>query len=344
MDKAVTFAVAGSGKTRSIVNGIDPSRRSLVLTYTTNTERDLTNRITRKLGHLPDNVTVWTYFSFLNSFCYKPLLQTEMHSRGISFEAPSRASSRVRSGSRARYMHGDRVYHCRMAKLMADKGCMPELLARLERYYDDVFVDEVQDFGGHDFNFLLDLSKARARFQFVGDFYQHTFSTSRDGNVNSSLHEDYGKYRQRFAKAGFHVDTASLSKSHRCGHDVCGHIAETLGIPIESEGTAKSAVFVVDSQAEVDRLHGDPKVVKLFFEEHWLYGCESHNWGACKGLDHYQDVCVVLNAKSWAQFMKGELSQARPVIRNKLYVAWSRAHGNLFIAPERLFKKHRDQA
>jgi DNA helicase-2/ATP-dependent DNA helicase PcrA len=100
-------------------------------------------------------------------------------------------------------------------------------------------------------------------------------------------------------------------------------------------------VFVVDSQAEVDRLQGDPKVVKLFLEEHWLYGCESHNWGACKGLDHYQDVCVALNAKSWTQFMKGELSQAKPMTRNKLYVACSRARGNLFIAPERLFKKHR---
>lgn len=340
MDKEVTFAVAGSGKTRGIVNKIDPSRRSLVITYTTNTERDLSKRISDKLGGLPDNVTVWTYFSFLNRFCYKPFLQTEMRSRGISFDAPSGASSRVRSGNRLRYMHGDRIYHCRMAKLLSDKGCMPELLARVERYYDDVFVDEVQDFGGHDFNFLLELSKARARFKFVGDFYQHTFSTSHDGNVNSSLHADYGKYRQRFAKAGFHVDTTSLSASHRCGEEVCGHIAGTLGIPIKSEGTAQSEVRVVDTQAEVDRLHGDPAVVKLFREEHWLYGCNSHNWGACKGLDHYQDVCVVLNGKSWTQFKSGELSQAKPTTRNKLYVACSRARGNLFLAPEKLFKKH----
>lgn len=341
MDKEVTFAVAGSGKTRSIVNGIDPSRRSLVITYTTNTERDLGKRISDRLGGVPDNVAIWTYFSFLNRFCYKPFLQSEMGSRGISFDAPSQASSRARSGNRLRYMHGDRIYHCRMAKLLVDKGCMPELLGRVERYYDDVFVDEVQDFGGHDFNFLLELSRARVRYKFVGDFYQHTFSTSHDGMVNRSLHAEFSKYRQRFERAGFAVDTTSLATSHRCSEAVCDHIANTLGIPIKSEGKVRSEVRVVEAQAEVDRLHGDPAVVKLFREGHWLYGCNSHNWGACKGLDHYQDVCLVLNGKSWAQFKNGELSQAKPTTRNKLYVASSRARGNLIIAPEKLFNRHK---
>ena len=341
MDKAVTFAVAGSGKTRSIVESIDPSRRSLVITHTTNTEQDLRKRISEKLGGLPEAVAVSTYFSFLNRFCFKPFLQTDMRSRGISFSAPSQASSRLALANRLRYMHGDRIYHCRMAKLLSVKGCLPELRDRVDRYYDDVFVDEVQDFGGHDFNFLLELSSARARFRLVGDFYQHTFSTSHDGNVNKTLHADYAAYRQRFAKAGFDVDTTSLSVSHRCGKTVCDQIAKALGIPIRSAEVSQSEVRIVETQAEADRLHGDPNTVKLLREQHWLYGCNSHNWGACKGLDHYQNVCVVLNDTSWKQFSRGELSQAKPTIRNKLYVAFSRARGNLYLAPERLFRKHR---
>jgi DNA helicase II / ATP-dependent DNA helicase PcrA len=341
VDKTVTFAVAGSGKTRSIVEQIDPSRRSLVITYTTNTEGDLRRRIANKLDGRTAAVTVDTYFSFLHRFCYKPFLQTDMRSRGISFSAPSKTSSRMPLSNRLRYMHGDRIYHSRMAKLLEVKGCLAELRERLERYYDDIYVDEVQDFGGHDFNFLLEIARARARFRLVGDFYQYTFATSHDGNVNKSLHDNYEAYRLRFAKAGFHVDTTTLGASHRCGPAVCNHIAKTLGIQIASVGATTARVEVVESQAEVDRLHSDPATVKLFLEQHWLYGCHSHNWGACKGLDHYQDVCVALNPTSWTLLSRGELAQAKPMIRNKLYVAFSRARGNLYLAPERLFKKHR---
>lgn len=340
MDKTVIFAVAGSGKTRSIVEQIEPSRRSLVITYTTNTENDLRRRIANKLSGTAA-VTVETYFSFLNRFCYKPFLQASMRSRGISFSAPSHTSSRMPLANRLRYMHGDRVYHCRMAKLLTVKGCLTELRERLDRYYDDVYVDEVQDFGGHDFNFLLELASARARFRLVGDYYQHTFATSHDGNVNKSLHYDYAAYRQRFAKAGFYIDTTTLGASHRCGPAVCDHITKTLGIEIAPANATSVQVEVVETQTEVDRLHSDPATVKLFLEQHWLYGCHSHNWGACKGLDHYQNVCVVLNPTSWALFSRGELAQAKPMIRNKIYVAFSRARGNLFIAPEKLFKKHR---
>lgn len=204
-----------------------------------------------------------------------------------------------------------------------------------------IVVDEVQDFGGHDFTFLLELAQARARFRLVGDFYQHTFATSHDGNVHKSLHEDYDAYRARFGKAGFEVDTTTPGASHRCGPAVCDHIAKTLGIQIAAVQPGGARVEVVESQDDVDRPHSDPGTVKLFLEQHWLYGCHSHNSGACKGIDHYQDVCVALNPTSWTLLMRGELAQAKPTIRNKLYVAFSRARGNLFLAPEKLFKKHR---
>lgn len=341
MDKTVTFAVAGSGKTRSIVEQIDPSRRSLVITYTTNTEDDLRRRIANRLDVRDSAVTVDTYFSFLNRFCYKPLLQQEMQSRGISFSAPSQTSSSMPLSNRLRYMHGDRIYHCRMAKLLEVKGYLGVVRERLDRYYDDVYVDEAQDFGGHDFNFLLEIAQARARFRLVGDFYQHTFSTSHDGNVNKSLHGDYDKYRARFAKAGFKVDTTTLGASHRCGPAVCDYITNTLGIQITAANASAARVEVVESQGDVDRLHSDPKTVKLFLESHWRYGCHSHNWGACKGLDHYEDVCVVLNRTSWDLLLQGKLGQAKPIIRNKLYVAFSRARGSLFLVPEALLRKYR---
>jgi DNA helicase II / ATP-dependent DNA helicase PcrA len=38
-------------------------------------------------------------------------------------------------------------------------------------------------------------------------------------------------------------------------------------------------------------IYEDPKTVKLLYQEHLKYACFSHNWGASKGIDRYQDVC-----------------------------------------------------
>ena len=40
--------------------------------------------------------------------------------------------------------------------------------------------------GGRDFNFLEAIMEANINMLFVGDFYQHTFDTSRDGATNST--------------------------------------------------------------------------------------------------------------------------------------------------------------
>ena len=97
-------------------------------------------------------------------------------------------------------------------------GLIGAVVARIEKYFDVFFIDEVQDFGGHDFNFLLAISAAQVNMSFVGDFHQHTFDTSRDGNVNANLHESYLAYKKKFKLAGLNVDTDSLKCSRRCSN------------------------------------------------------------------------------------------------------------------------------
>ena len=71
MDKRVVFAVAGSGKTSSIIELVEEGSRFLILTYTDNNTRHLKNRIVQKLGRIPSGVRVYSYFTFLYSFCLK---------------------------------------------------------------------------------------------------------------------------------------------------------------------------------------------------------------------------------------------------------------------------------
>ena len=59
----------------------------------------------------------------------------------------------------------------------------------------------------------------------------------------------------------------------------------------------------------------------------------------CSGGDHYHDVRVALNGAAYKAFKGGELKTVKPQTRNKLYVACSRARGNLYLVPDQMFRK-----
>ena len=145
------------------------------------------------------------------------------------------------------------------------------------------FVDEVQDFAGYDFNFLMAISAAKLNATFVGDFFQHTFDTSRDGNVNANLHDDYADYKAKFKRRQAKRRHGQPKKSRRCSKNVCDFITEKIGISIEAHDDRESIVKFEDDPETVRAIYEDPRTVKLFYKEHHKYACYSQNWGASKG-------------------------------------------------------------
>lgn len=341
MDKSVIFAVAGSGKTTRLVTALDEVRRFLLVTYTEANYDNLRAKVIGRFGYLPPNIAIYTYFSFLHSFCYRPFLRSKKNTRGITFKAPDRFPVYPLTNDRRYISPGGWLYANRLAKFIEQSGLVGAVQARMEKYFDVFFVDEVQDFGGHDFNFLLAISEAQMDMNFVGDFYQHTFDTSRDGNVNSNLHENYDAYRKKFERARLKVDTDSLKCSRRCSKSVCDFITEKIGVNIQAHDERTSVVRFEDDPAAVATLYQDPGTVKLFYKEHQKYGCFSQNWGASKGMDRYEDVCVVLNPGNVKAWNAGSFRDINPETRNKLYVACSRARGNLTFVPESLLKVYK---
>ena len=340
MDKRVIFAVAGSGKTTHIVNSLDLERRFLLVTYTDNNLSNLRRKIIERFGFFPSNIVLHSYFTFLHSFCYKPFLLMQMRTTGINFNPPSQVTRNLPRTNDAFYIDRHRrLYHNRIAKLLEVKGVVGDVTRRLEKYVDVVCVDEVQDFGGHDFELLMAICRSNVEVMLVGDFNQHTFDTSRDGPTNRTLHDDYGKYKKRFEKAGIVVDTTSLAKSYRCSQTVCDFIRDHLGIDIYPHTTHTTEARLLAGQDDANRLHACEETVKLFYQEHYKYGCYSQNWGNSKGIDHYQDVCVVLNGTTFKAFTNGVLRDANPQTRNKLYVACSRPRRGLYLMSDQMFKK-----
>lgn len=338
MDNELVLAVAGAGKTTKILNSLADDKRSLIITYTTENLRSLEKSLVKKYGAVPENITLKSYFSFLYSFCFRPFLSYKLRDNAFNWNLPPAANEGGKPMTDIRhYMSSGRyIYANRMTKLIDRQGFMPAVIARIEKYFDCLYIDEVQDFAANDFNFILELSKAEVQTLFVGDFYQHTFDTSRDGRTRENLHrKGIEYYTAQFGPHAFDVDSDSLSKTYRCSPTVCDFITNSIGIEIQSHRTDQTKLEVVTDRGRAKELFDSNEIVKLFFREHYRYGCFSNNWGKSKGLDHYQDVCVVLNPKTYEAFEKGRLRTLADSTRNKLYVACSRARGNLYLLDQR---------
>lgn len=333
MDKRVIFAVAGSGKTTHIVNQLNLVDSALLVTYTNNNVENIRNSIIKKFSYFPENIKLMSYFSFIHSFCYKPFVSVDYRTKGLYYKPNPNNYAR----NDDRYItSGNRIYSNRIAKFLAEKNALDDINTRLKKYYKYLYIDEVQDFGGNDFNFLKNLAKADLNILMVGDFYQHTFDTSRDGNVNSTLHDDYTKYQKQFEQMGLFVDTTSLNKSYRCSPTICNFITEKIGIEIDSHREDSVNIHIIDNADVAMEIMKNDEIVKLFYQKHYEHNCHSRNWGDCKGEDKYEAVCVVMNNTTQVKFAANKLQELPAQTKNKLYVACSRAKKDLYIFSEKI--------
>ena len=282
MDKYVIFAVAGSGKTQYIINSLTVSSKALLITYTENGYENLFSRVIEKFGFVPDGVRIYTYFGFLYNFCFKPLLAYQYPKiKGINFEYSPKRS--ILESNDLHYITDNLLISNRVAKLLMRK-CSEEIVERINLFFEEVYVDEVQDFSSHDFDILGILAKLEGKVILLGDFYQHTFDTSRDGNKRKNLHDDIDNYQREFEKYNYQLDVDTLSKSHRCPVAVCNFVQSRLGIHIESMHQCQGFKFETISDKHcIKRILEDNQIIKLFYQNSHKYNLNAQNWGGSKG-------------------------------------------------------------
>lgn len=331
--KRAILAVAGSGKTTLLVNSVSLDKRCLLLTYTDNNADNLRAAIIKRFGCVPDNVLVSTWFSFVLSFLVKPFRVENCPSiRWMLFPKPNEVPRYSRGIERFVSKEGG-IYHCRSFEFVKQYIGEKKILNRISQFFDEVFIDEAQDFGGYDFDFIEMLGKADISVTLAGDFFQHTYDTSHDGNKNQRLHSNLEKYRKQIGKY-YELDEISLAESHRCPPEVCKFITDKLGISIKSACSACGSVPVLlESKTAVDAVVSNDSIQKLFYSNAHKYNCNALNWGACKGLS-FGCVCVVLNKKTHKLYKQDRLLELEPISKNKFYVACSRTRGQLIFVPD----------
>ena len=288
MDKKLVLAVAGSGKTYHIVQQLNEQKRFLIITYTINGTQHLRNEIIDRFGYIPQNIKIKSFFNFLYSFCYKPFLADIIDDKGITWNYPTNFFDN------SCITKGKYLYHNRISRILFDKKVVHEVINRIEEFYDYLLIDEIQDFAGNDFDFLIEITQANIDMLFVGDFYQHTYDTSRDKSKNKNLHKDFDNYIKLFISNSFVYDDKTLIKSRRCSKSTCEFIKNSIQISTEPFSQNITDCRLISDMKEANEIFNNQRIIKLFLKEHYNYNCFSDNWGACKGLS-FEDVCVILN-------------------------------------------------
>ena len=129
------LAVAGAGKTTHLISRLDLTRRVLLITYSENNEKTLRRKMVAKFGFFPQNIVVYSYFTFLHSFCYRPFLLLQMgRTNGLNFQTPPEWTRNLKRDDNKFYLDGsNRLYHNRLAKLLFTKNVVTNVIRRIEK-------------------------------------------------------------------------------------------------------------------------------------------------------------------------------------------------------------------
>lgn len=180
----LTLAVAGSRKTQGLVDSCkaaDPRERILVLTYTSYNQRELSTRLDQLAGDHPQ-IEVRGWFSFLlQNFVHPflPLLFQGGRVEGFDFDSPPQTYAAT--GSWQRYINEQddvRRVHLPELAVQINQAGDGICLQRLERVYDRIMIDEVQDLCGYDLEILDLLMESKVNLEMVGDIRQAILATN----------------------------------------------------------------------------------------------------------------------------------------------------------------------
>lgn len=330
------IAAAGSGKTTFLVNEALRSKdiNILITTYTQANEEEIRNKFIKINKCIPKNVTIQTWFSFLIQHGVKPF----QGGMGLSdFECKGLL---LVSGQSARYVgekniakhyfsDGKKIYSDKLAKFVVNSNVNSsgDVINRLARIYDRIFIDESQDLAGYDLEVVRLLLESKAEILLVGDPRQCTYVTN-----NSSKNKKYrwDNFINFFEDNQLNLvkDDSSFTVNYRCHKKICdlsNKIYPEYGITSSGnfKTTEHDGIFLVQKN-QVDKYLSKYHPVQLRWDTKTKISTEypAYNFGLSKGLEFNR--VLIYPPESFISWLKKEV-ELKPVSKAKLYVAVTRA-------------------
>lgn len=359
MTRKLILAAAGAGKSQLIAEKALAMSASgkmvLILTYTENNQAELLKKICQINRVKPSNIDIKGWFTFLLEDMIRPyqgyIFQDRISGIFLNSSDPHKKNQRTIRGRSEKQEDGsynpqyfltksdNRAHTTYLSKLAIriNKEANAKALNRISEIYDAIFIDEVQDLVGWDFDVIHAISKINeCAFYCVGDFRQTVYLTHLTQKKPKSSSEKI----EAFQTFGFEIEHRSAS--WRCVQQICNiadfvhadekrypatisNIATTSDLDSEHLG-----VFVVSTDLVSEYMRRYRPVVLRFNRivgQQLCDGRAAFNFGESKGLEF--DRTLILPTTKHQKFLSGEKAvfgqDKTPKAKNSLYVAITRA-------------------
>lgn len=369
-NNTIYIAAAGSGKTTFILNqavalhkhGLPEGKKILIVTYTDNNQSNIREKIVKKYGYIPKDILVTGWYAFLLDYWIRPFkgsVLEQLYERhiGLAFVEGISGTKKLPNGQvRTTYRNDtEKFLDKKQRNLYSDKlaefafkcweSNQDALIERLSNIVDIIYVDEAQDLAAWDYEVMKILFKSgKVRCILCGDPRQHTFSTT-PASKNKKYEGDIVRYvedkvnTKRRAYVG--VDTVTLSKSHRCGMEICAFASSIMPTIPATEMcscadccskrfayTLQKGVFLVKVKDVHDYVNIYNPLSLIWSNATKLYVPTERqlNWGESKGLQ--AEATLIYLTKVLIEHYSSKRKKQNgisPLVQSKFYVAVTRA-------------------
>lgn len=368
MAKRVMLAVAGAGKTYHICHEIQSDKRNLIVAFTHANIKNIQSELIKAYGAVPEATRIMTFDTFVYHMIIRPYEakifdyfgeKYNFNGTSITLQKPPQRHIRVNGKEISKpkynkdcilhYMKGNEQYYCETLSELAmsikqgKESLIRTAAMRLNLFFDNIMIDEFQDFREHDYELIVKLSKYLTNIVMVGDYHQHSVSGQNNSGKpfkKAGTEISYEDFVEELQGKKFDVDETTLIRSRRCSEEICSFIYDKLGIQIQSVGINSGRVV---RPSNIREILDDNSIVKLVYENASRYSFRAVNWSYSKG-DTYESACVILNGPTKNLLESSfSVSTLKPVTVNKLYVALTRTKGDLYIVTPDEFENMKDK-
>lgn len=340
MSGKLYIAAAGSGKTTKIIeDSLNTDKKVLILTYTVTNEQQIINRIKKKVGIIPSNITVSTWFSFLLKDGIRPYQGSRFKERieGIIF-VNGQNNTYVKKTSNKYFTKDNRIYTDKLSECVIElnSNCNGKVFERISKMYDCIYVDEVQDMVGYDLEILKYLISSKTEVIMVGDPRQCTYSTH-----SSKKYKKYGCgkidefLKNECKKLDVKIDETTLNCTYRNNDIICGFANSLYPERVSTNFVRKAedesdGVMIID-KTDVEKYLLKYNAVQLRENKKTSVNNEYqyYNFGESKGLE-FQRVLIYPTQPMWDWIIDNNTS-LKEQSKARLYVAITRARNSVVI-------------
>lgn len=261
MNNKLIIAAAGSWKTTFIIDeALNKKGSVLITTFTEANEEEIKRKFIKKKWYIPKNITIQTWFSFLLQHWVRPY-QWWIQDNRVNWIIPFDIKSPPYvSEKNEKYYFSDNynIYPDRISKFVikCNKIHSWEVINRLSKIYNSIFIDEVQDLAWYDLDIIKLLFDSKSNILLVWDPRQVTYLTHNERKywkyknwmIKKFIEEEYIN-----TKKNCDIDNKSFNHSYRNNKTICDFSSKLypdFSIPISKQTTTTEHewIFLIRSK------------------------------------------------------------------------------------------------